>query len=136
VATTAENDLERIEDALAELDARAEPIREALRVNLMLEELAARPEREAAETEEQRELRRMAEDEATAEVRGEWIDTEPDAAAVHDAAPERGQIPNLDPAARGVSLDALANRPGRERGRARVNQTQPANSRKRPITTP
>jgi hypothetical protein len=88
VATTAENDLERIEDALAELDARAEPIREALRVNLMLEELAARPEREAAETEEQRELRRMAEDEATAEVRGEWIDTEPDAAAVHDAAPE------------------------------------------------
>ena len=70
----------------------ADEVRNRLeRVNLMLEELAVRPEREAAEAEERAkmgELRRMAEDEATAEARGQWIDTEPDAAAVHDAAPE------------------------------------------------
>jgi hypothetical protein len=63
----------------------ADELRNCLeRVNLMLEELAARPEHEAAETEEQRELaelRRMAEAEAEADAegRGEWIDTgEPD----------------------------------------------------------
>ena len=56
------------------------------RVNVMLDELEARPEHEAAEAEEQAkldELRSMAE--ADSEVRGERIDTEPD--AVHDAKP-------------------------------------------------
>jgi hypothetical protein len=57
----------------------ADELRNCLeRVNLMLEELAVRPEREAAEAEEERklaELRRMAEAEAEAEARGEWIDT-------------------------------------------------------------
>jgi hypothetical protein len=63
----------------------------------MLDELEARPEREAAEAEEQAkldELRSMAE--ADAEARGERIDTEPDATAVHDAKP-RGRARTRSP---------------------------------------
>jgi hypothetical protein len=48
------------------------------RVNVMLDELEARPWPEAAETDERAKLaglRRMAEAEADAEARGEWIDT-------------------------------------------------------------